>query len=119
MRKAWIVAASLAVLLALVAGAGFLVRAGRFRLPALSPVGLALLVLTLGWMSWRARKGSSWARRMEAGILLVWGAYLLSAPTLFDGWSLPLTRAAGLVLVGWGVWSIARWVRDQIRDAPR
>lgn len=116
MRKAWIVAASVGSLMAMVAGAGFLARAGRFRLPALSLPGLAILAAAIGWVAWRARRGRSWARRLEAGILLVWGSYLLATPTLFDGWSHLLTRAAGAILSCWGGWLLVGLVRDQIRD---
>lgn len=116
MRKAWIVAASVGSLMAMVAGAGFLARAGRFRLPTLSLPGLAILAAAIGWVAWRARRGRSWARRLEAGILLVWGSYLLATPTLFDGWSHLLTRAAGAILSCWGGWLLVGLVRDQIRD---
>lgn len=116
MRKAWIVAASLLLMAAFVAGAGFLVRAGRFRLPAISAPGLLLLATTIAWIAWRSRKGRPWARRLEAAILAVWGSYLLFTPTLFEGWALAATRTAGLVLAGWALWLLARLVADQIRD---
>lgn len=109
-------AASLALFLALLAGAGFLARAGRFRLPAMSAPTLAALALAIAWISWRARRGSPWALRVEAGLLLVWGSYLLVAPTLFEGWTRPFTRACGLALSFWGIWLFARILRTELRD---
>lgn len=102
-------------MLTLVAGAAFLVRAGRFRLPALSLPGLAIVATAIAWLAWRARRGSATARRLEAGILVVWGCSLLLSPTSFDGWSLALTRSAGLGLACWGAWLLARLVRDEVR----
>lgn len=118
MRRALVVASSLALFLAMLGGAGFLVRAGRFRLPAMSVPGLAILALAIGWIAWRARRGSSWARRLEAGLLLVWGAYLLVAPTLFDGWTRSFARLAGIALAGWGIWLVARLALEEIRETP-
>lgn len=109
-------ASSLVLMAGLVAGAGFLVRAGRFRLPAMSAPGLLLLATTIAWVSWRARRGRPWARRLEAGILAVWGTYLLFAPTLFEGWALAATRTVGALLAWWALWLLARLVADQARD---
>jgi len=117
-RRGGILAGILAIGIAGAILVGFLARAGRFRIPALSIPGLLVFLALQAGLSWLAKRGHGWARRTEAGLLLGLGAYLALAPTRVAGGSVWIARGAGIVLASWGLAMLARIVRDEFRN-PR
>lgn len=119
MRRGLVFAGTLAIVFAGAVAAGLLVRAGRLRIPAVSIPGLLVLVVLQAGISWMARRGHSWARRTEAGLLLGLGAYLALAPTRIAGEAVWMARCAGIALALWGLALLAGIVRDEFRALRR